>query len=197
MSHPGRDGGGNTSPSIPGITPISESRKHNRRNNSNNRHHTDGGATGRQLAEYHAAFAHQAFDRFFTITSTGNRNLSEIDSIKANEELERALGGPPKEIRELRSGGLAVEIRSVEQSRAILNVKVLAGYEVNVVSNGRMNQCKGTIYYRNGPRYTEEQICNTLNKTGETRVTEVYRMKKRVDGAMVDMPVYLITFQST
>lgn len=199
MKPPGGDGGGEASPSMPGNPPIPASHtqhSNTKRSNINNRQRNDG-ATSRQLAEYYTAFAPQSFDRFFTVTSTGNRNLSEIDTVLANEELERTLGGPPREIRELRSGGLAVEIRSVEQSRAILNLKSLAGCEVDVTSNDRMNQCKGSIYYRNGPRYTEEQICNALNKSGETRVAEVYRMKKRVDGVLVDMPVYLITFQST
>lgn len=197
MSPPGGDGRGKSSPSMPGNHLKSGSNSHNDNKRNQVRTRMDNGATGRQLAEYYSAFAPQLFDRFFTITSTGNRNLSEIDTILANEELESILGGSPRDIRELRSGGLAVEVRSAEQSRAILNLKALAGCDVNVISNDRMNQCKGTIYYRNGPGYTEEQICNALNKTGDTRVAEVYRMKKRVNGTLVDMPVYLITFQST
>lgn len=156
-------------------------------------------ATNNQLADYYAMYkSDQHFDKYFSITSIDNaQNLSEIDTVKANEHLVRHLGGHPANIRELRSGGISIEVKSKEQSQAIRSLKELAGCKISVKSNDNMNQCKGTIYYRNGPRYDEEQILNAININSEIRATNVYRQKKRVEGQLTELPIYIITFQST
>ena len=60
-----------------------------------------------------------------------------------------------------------------------------------------MNQCKGTIYYRNNPKFTDQEIIDAINETCEVKVVDIYRMKKRVDSNLVELPIYLLTFQST
>lgn len=155
-------------------------------------------ATDRQLSEYYTMYRNENnFDKYFTLSANNQTSLSEIDTIKANEDLESHLGGSPANIRELRSGSILVEVRSKEQSRAIRELKKLAGYDITVRSDDNLNQCKGTIYYRNGPNYTEEQICQALNKSGNTPVASVYRTKKKINGNLVELPIYQITFQST
>ena len=123
--------------------------------------------------------------------------MMQINTIAANRDLIRILGGSPSGVREMRSGDLLVEVRNYEQSQKIVNIKELASTKVSVKSNDRMNQCQGTIYYRNAPGFTEEEIMAALNESGDIRVSNIYRMQKRADGALVPMPIYLLTFQST
>ena len=155
-------------------------------------------ATNKQLEEYSSMYQLESyFDRYFTITAVNQRNLSEIDTIKANEELEGQIGGTPNNIKELRSGALLVEVRNKTQSDNITKLRKLAGCEVNVTSNDKLNQCKGTIYYRNAPKYTDDQIKAALNKSSNIPVQEVYRMNKRDGANLIELPIYLLTFQST
>ena len=155
-------------------------------------------ATFKQYEEYSNLFKPETFyDKFFTITAANKSNLAEIDTIQANEDLEKQIVGTATAIRELRSGRILVAVRTKEQSMAIKNLKKLAECEVEVTSNDRMNRCKGTIYYRNGPRHSEEKIMAALNKTSNIPIQDIYRMKKKMNGDLIEMPIYLLTFQST
>ena len=114
-------------------------------------------ATVAQLEAYYSMFSgeSQIYDKFFTISSADpNRPLTTINTIKANRDLEQFIGGAPEDIRELRSGSILVKVANNKQSENIRKLTVLAGCKVEVRSNDRMNQCKGTIYYRNDPNFT-------------------------------------------
>lgn len=157
-------------------------------------------ATSAQLEAYNSLFSsdNKSYDKFFTITSAEpNRTLNRINTVKANKDLEQFIGGTPLNVRELRSGDIMVEVATFNQSDKIQKLKTLAGCRVEVRSNDRMNQCKGTIYYRNDPGFTDEEIKEAINDTCEVKVADIYRMKKKVDNNLVELPIYLLTFQST
>ena len=156
-------------------------------------------ASNKQLETYYQMFSpSQHFDKFFIISSADpKKNLTEINTILANKQLIKKIGGNPENIKELRSGGILVETRTPEQSKRILELTQLGGCNVTVKSNDTLNQCKGTIYYKNGPNFTEAEIQEAINETCDVKVAEVYRMKKKVDDMLIQMPIYLITFQST
>ena len=157
-------------------------------------------ATETQLKTYYDMFTSnkQYYDKFFTITSAeDNRNLTEINTIKANKDLLEFLGGQPPNVKELRSGAIQVEVSSLEQSSRLTKLQTLAGCRVKVTSNDFMNQSKGTIYYQNGPKFTDNEIVEAINEVSEVKVTDIYRMKKKVDNVLTELPIYLLTFQST
>ena len=156
-------------------------------------------ATVAQLEAYYSMFSgeSQIYDKFFTITSADpNRPLTTINTIKANRDLEQFIGGAPEDVRELRSGSILVKVANNKQSENIQKLTVLAGCKVEVRSNDRMNQCKGTIYYRNDPNFTNAEIMAAINENSEARVVDIYRMKKKTNNNLVDLPIYILTFQS-
>lgn len=131
------------------------------------------------------------YDHFFTISTDSNVPLSDIDVIKANEQLEACLGGRPKKLTELRSGGLLVEVASLHQSQRILNLKTLDTATVTVSPHSSLNQCKGTIFFPNRPQYSDEQLLTHLR---QFKVVHVHRQHRRVNGVLIPTPVYVLTF---
>jgi len=123
-------------------------------------------ASASQLEAYHQMFSsdNRTYDKFFIITSTdSNKTLSMINTVKANKELEQFIGGTPLDVRELRSGSILVEVATFNQSDKIQKLKALDGCRVDVRSNDRLNQCKGTIYYLNDPKFTDQEIADAIN----------------------------------
>ena len=133
------------------------------------------------------------YDRFFIISATNGINLSEIDVIKANTELETCLGGSPKKLTELKSGGLLLEVTSLQQSQRILGLTSLATCDVSVAPHSSLNTCKGTIYFANKPNYSDVQLLDHLK---QFKVTDIYRQKRKVDGVLLPTPVYILTFSA-
>ena len=148
-----------------------------------------------RLTQEQASFPEQlpqTYVKFFNIASkTGNR-LSEINVIKANKQIETILRGTPKSITETRAGHLVVEVRSAEQSRNLQELKQLDTTEVTVEPHRTLNTTKGTIYYRNHPGYSTNDLLEELTKYN---VNEIYQTKRRINGTMVDQPIYILTFQ--
>ena len=139
-------------------------------------------------------FGTKNYIRYFTITATSGENLAEIDVIKGNEDLERYLNGSPNKITELRSGQLLIEVRNEQQSKDIHKIGKLANCKVTVAPHDRLNQSKGTIYYENKPNYSDEDLLKSLKKS---KVIDLYRIKKKIDGKSINTPIYILTFQQT
>ena len=136
------------------------------------------------------------FTRFFVISSSleNKTNLTEIDSITGNDDLERHLQGKPKEVTELRGGQLLVEVTDARQSQKIVSLSILANIPVKAVPHDKLNQVKGTIRYPNRPNFTDEQLLSTLKKYD---VIDIYRLMKKVKEALIPLPVYILTFGKT
>lgn len=131
------------------------------------------------------------FTKYFCITSDSGKNLSEINVIKANKEIERLLGAPPKSITETRAGHLIIEVRNRNQSNNITNLTRLDTTAVKVEAHKTLNTVKGTIYYRNHPNYSTQELLEELEKFN---VTEIYQTKRRINGTLCDQPVYILSF---
>jgi len=164
--------------------------------NSSNSRRKNGGRqnyTKNETTKFDNLFKAKSFTKFFTITADSGRNMAEIDVIKANEELEKALSGSPNRINETKNGHLLIETRNEEQSKAITNIKTLAGCKVTVAPYVHLNQTKGTIWYENKPKYSEEKLLETMKKY---KVTEIYQIKKKMNNTLISTPVYILTFNS-
>lgn len=132
--------------------------------------------------------------KYFIISANDDSNLSEIDSIIGNEELEKHIKGTPKNITELKGGKLLIEVSNKEQASLITSLTSLANTPVTVTNNDRLNQVKGTIRFSNLPKFTDDQILKALKKDD---AIDIYRFQKKVSGALLPLPIYLITFNKT
>lgn len=136
---------------------------------------------------------HHNFIKYFIATAKSGENLSEIDVITANRDLERNLNGPPKRLTELRNGSLLIEVTSEEQSIKLQETKSLGGTDITVEPHRTLNQCKGTIHYLNKPNYTDEQLLEYL---APYKVTAIYRIMSKRDNTVRATPIYTLTFNS-
>ena len=109
-------------------------------------------------------FANKYYKKFFVIKAKSSENLAEINVIKANKQLENILKGKPKKINELRDESLLVEVKDEEQSLRIKNINKLDKVDVTVVEHESLNRIKGTIKYKNQPRYKTEEILEALRE---------------------------------
>ena len=130
------------------------------------------------------------YKRFFVITPEDGSDLGAKNTIKANRDLERILGGEPKKITELREGKLLIEVQSEQQSIRVREIKKLHNTTVTVTEHNSLNSCKGTIIYSNKPDYSEIELCEELKKFS---VTEVKKIKRR-DDTVRRTELYILTF---
>lgn len=132
------------------------------------------------------------FRVFFTIKAQDDGNLSRIDSIRANKEIERKLGGKPYKISETRTGELTMELRSGAQCRLAPTITSLADIPVTVGEHDRLNERKGTIFYANHFNYSDQQLLEELNQFG---VTNIYRTKRKQNNILLPTSIYILTFR--
>ena len=138
-------------------------------------------------------FKPKNFTKFFIIKAKNDEeNLAEIDIIRANQQLTHTLkGSKPKKVSELKNGSLLVEVANEEQSNNIINLKYLNDIEIVVAKHDHLNQVKGTIYFRNTFKYSNEDLINELS---EHKVTHIYQKTRKVDDATISTNVYILTF---
>ena len=56
------------------------------------------------------------YKRYFKIQANEERNLANINVIKANKQMTTHLNGKPKKVTEIRDGSLLVKVNSKQQS---------------------------------------------------------------------------------
>lgn len=86
---------------------------------------------------------------------------------------------------------MIIEIKNESQSRNIIKLKKLDKTAVSVQPHKTLNTIKGTIYYRNHPNYTTEELLDELKKSN---VTEIYQTKRRINGTLMEQPIFILTF---
>ena len=133
------------------------------------------------------------YKKFFTIKTNDGSSISEIDVFRANRELESKLSGKPAKISETRAGTLIVEVKDLQQSQTMASITSLAGVPVTTSEHGHLNEIKGTIWYANNRKYSEEEILEELKQYG---AKAIYQTKKRVNNVLIPQPIYIITFDS-
>ena len=138
-------------------------------------------------------FTNRYYKKFFTVKACNESNLAELDVIKANKELNKTLRGKPKRVSELRDGSLLIEVSNEEQSREIKKLKTLDSIPVSVADHQHLNQIKGTIRYRNLPKYTDQNILKELE---DQHVSDIYHITKKVNGINTSTNIYIVTFNA-
>ena len=147
----------------------------------------------RQRDVYNQIFSTKKYIKFYTIGATDpNQNLSAINVIRANNDLKRALkGAKPKNVQEIRNGTLTIEVQSEEEGKNLEGLTTLDGIPVKASEHSFLNQTKGTIYYRNRCELTEKEIMDEL---APLKVTNVYRVTKKVSNEIMKTNIYILTF---
>ena len=119
---------------------------------------------------------YQNFQFFFVIALVNGGNLSSIDTITGNKDLERKLTGALQKITEMRDDNLLVEVSSEIQCNKIMEITSVSSVEVSVSPHISLNTIKGTIRYNNLPDHSESKILEELK---QFHVTEVNRITYR------------------
>lgn len=115
----------------------------------------------------------------------------EVDTIKANRELERILKGPPKRITELLNGTLLIEVANFTQSQKIVQINKLDNTDVETVEHNSLNFTKGTIRSERYAELDDDILLDELSKYG---VTEIYKIKKRSGDSLINTGTIILTF---
>ena len=130
--------------------------------------------------------------RFFLIQSSENKELwKEIDTLKANKELENCLKGIPAKVNELRNGDVLVEVTNADQSQRIRQLKTLGGCTVSVDAHKSLNYTKGTIHSK---RFCKREDNELLEELASCNVVSLYKMQKRIEGEFQPTGTMILTF---
>ena len=94
-------------------------------------------------------------------------------------------------MNELRNGTLLVKVSTREQSAKVKYIRRLDGTPVNVKEHTTLNTTKGTIRCK---RYLGLEDARILEELKKYDVTEIYRMKTKVDGELTQTGTMVLTF---
>ena len=133
------------------------------------------------------------FKRFFIIKSSNDGDLRKLNIFKVDREIEKMLKGEPAKIYGKGDGSLTIEVKTREQSEIIPNMKKIIDENIVVEDHRRYNESKGVIICELLTTYTEEDILDGLKDKG---ITDVVRMKKKVDGELVNTIALILTFNT-
>lgn len=98
--------------------------------------------------------------KYLIIARENGEHFSEVSPLlihKSNNKVACEV----KNIKNLRSGELFIETASKSQSELLLKCTNLNSYIK--ISNEKLNQCKGVIFYPDLDLLTEDEIQNELN----------------------------------
>ena len=130
------------------------------------------------------------YDKFFKVKFPGVEIENGLNIITAEDEIEEKIG-KPKEIRKLTKNALQIEVRNEAQAEKLKVVTQLDGKTVIVEGHDSMNTIKGTVNSTAMSHSTPEQLMGRLSNQG---VIKIERMKKWVEGSLVETNRYIITF---
>lgn len=95
--------------------------------------------------------------------------------------------------KRLRDGQLLIKCKNEKQARQLMLMKTLGGqFNVKIEEHKSLNECKGLIYCYDLKFLAEEEILEGLSSQ---RVTEVRKIKKKVNGEYIDTALVVITFK--
>lgn len=99
-----------------------------------------------------------------------------------------------KKVTKLRDGSLLVEIHNPEQSAKLLEIKNIGNTPVSIIPHPRLNITKGTINCPDLKNCTKEEI---IENTADQKVTDILRLKKRINGELMETNTYIVSFKLT
>ena len=118
---------------------------------------------------------------------------SQLNVIATDKGIKTKIGNPQK-ITKMSKSVLLIQIASENQANLLKQINIIAQQPVTVEQHRTMNHSKGTVDSETMSRSTETEILDILKNQG---VSKVERMKRRIDGALVDTHRYILTFNRT
>ena len=122
--------------------------------------------------------------------------LVDTDLVKANpiaiqRSLRQEAGNFAADIKQQNRNTLLVKATSQRQASKLPEIKTIASHEVVITAHTALNQSKGTVFSETLSACKIEEIEEVLRDQGATKVE---RMKRRVNGVLVDTHRHIITF---
>ena len=146
---------------------------------------------GNGIETFPGVFEHPvSYEKYLTFKLAEDRRAQELDMFEANREIIDACGREP-DIMVQSDGTLLIEAISSEESRKLQALSLLNGNSAKCYPHKTLNQCKGVIRSTALLKYSEERL---QSEFASQKVIEVRQMKKKVNGELTPLPVYVLTF---
>lgn len=133
------------------------------------------------------------FAEYYIMSSAvENHDLKKVSPFLIEKALTTYVGDGTITKR-LRDGQLLIKCKNEKQAQQLLAMKSLGGQiNVKVEEHKTLNVCKGIVYC-DDLRYMDE--VDILNELSSQKVTEVRKIKKRVNGELLDTALCVFTFK--
>ena len=131
-----------------------------------------------------------SFPKYYSVQFPSMNIEKEINVISVDQDIRSKIG-IPDDIKKQNKDTLLIKVKSNIQGCNLSNITRLANYDVVVSENKALNQSRGTVYSEAMSHSTIDELQETLKSQN---VIKVERMKKRVNGELVDTHRYIITF---
>ena len=103
--------------------------------------------------------------------------------------------GEEMEVKLLRDGSVLIQTKNVQQAQKLIKLTGLSStIPITVTEHEKLNSSKGVIMCRMLNTCTEEEILGNLKNQG---VTEIYAVKKTIEGFLKPTGTYFLTFSTT
>lgn len=129
--------------------------------------------------------------RFLVIKRQDGQDFYKISPFAIQKSLF-GLIGELKQIKKIKNG-LLVETVSPAQSNRLLQLKMMIDLQITVEPHVALNTSKGVIICKDLLNCTEQEILEELTTKG---VTDVKRIKTRINGQLQDSPSHILTFNT-
>lgn len=97
--------------------------------------------------------------------------------------------------KRLRDGQLLIKCKNEKQAQTLMTMKTLGGqFNIKIEEHKTLNECKGIVYCADLKYIPEAEIVLELSSQ---KVTEVRKIKKKVNGELLDTALCIVTFKSS
>ena len=127
---------------------------------------------------------------YFLVKLVGT-DLVKANPIAIQRSLRQEAGNFAADIKQQNRNTLLVKATSQRQASKLPEIKTIASHEVVITAHTALNQSKGTVFSETLSACKIEEIEEVLRDQGATKVE---RMKRRVNGVLVDTHRHIITF---
>lgn len=124
-----------------------------------------------------------------------NTDMKSISPVLLDRVLNSRISGDLDEIKMLRDGTLLMKTNNVSQAKNLIQISCLPGeINVSVSEHERLNTIKGVIFNRDLVSASDEELLEQLKTQ---KVTEIKRLKKKIDGNEISTGTFFLTFNGT
>ena len=135
-------------------------------------------------------FESTCFDKYLVLSLEYDLSFQDTDIFDMHRDIVKSIGREAI-VSFQADGTLVIEAISPEESEKIKNLNKIQGYKVDCKCHQSMNSCHGVIFSKKLIKYSEEKL---LQEFKDQHVTDVKRIKKKVDDELLPTPLLILTF---